>query len=199
MNNRTVEQLNSELRSVARVLRTSLFVIQLFCCSMAQGQTTKIDSLKAVIEAADHDTSICNAYLILGEEIYLNNPDTALIIWQMANDLAQGNLDNDSPPTLEKRYLSFLANALNNIGYIYKNQGDIPLALEYYHKSLKIKEDIGNKKGIATSLNNIGYIYKSQGDIPFAMEYYHKSLKIEEELGNKSGIAISLNNIGYIY
>ena len=79
------------------------------------------------------------------------------------------------------------------------NQGDIPKALEYYHKSLKIREEIGDKKGIANSLNNIGYIYDVQGDIPKGLEYYHKSLKIREEIGDKKGIAMSLNNIGYIY
>ena len=32
----------------------------------------------------------------------------------------------------------------------------------YYTKCLKIKEEIGDKKGIASSLNNIGNIYQSQ-------------------------------------
>jgi two-component sensor histidine kinase len=76
---------------------------------------------------------------------------------------------------------------------------DIPKALEYYHKSFKIQEEIGDKEGIANSLNNIGYVYHNQGDIPKALEYYHKSLKIQEEIGDKEGIAISLNNIGVIY
>ncbi len=178
-----------------------------------------IDSLKSVIDLAEHDTSVCIAYLSWGEEVYLNNPDTALILWQKAHDIAERNLAS-SPPTssadgsskanaeeeasakagtLHKKYLSTLADALNNIGYIYENQGDIPKGLEYYHKSLKIKEEIGNKKGIATSLNNIGYIYMNQGDIPKALEYWHKSLKIREEIGDKEGIATSLNNIGAIY
>ena len=95
--------------------------------------------------------------------------------------------------------LTHLGGALNNIGYVYRNQGDIPKALEYYHKSLKIQEEIGDKSGIATSLNNIGLIYYNQGDLPKALEYYHKSLKIEEEIGNKKGIATSLINIGTIY
>ena len=31
---------------------------------------------------------------------------------------------------------------------IYNDQGDIPKALEYYHRSLKIYEELGDKKGI---------------------------------------------------
>jgi tetratricopeptide (TPR) repeat protein len=103
--------------------------------------------------------------------------------------------DRLSSPILQSLNES-LANALNNIGYLFMNQGDILKALEYYHKSLTIHKEIGDKSGIANSLNNIGGIYHSQGDIPKALEYFHKSLTIEEEIGSKEGIASSLNNIG---
>ncbi len=173
--------------------------------------------MKSVIEKGEHlpdgqagDTSVCNAYLSWGEQVYMSNPDTAVILFHKARETAERNIDSGHPPTssaealakagtLHKKYLSSLADALNNIGYIYNNQGDIPKGLEYYHKSLKIREETGDKKGIANSLNNIGFIYKNQGDIPKGLEYYHKSLKIREEIGDKKGIATSLNNIGVIY
>ena len=173
----------------------------------AQDEST-IDSLTQIIDnPGSHDTSVCNAYLSWGEEVYLNDPDTALILWQKAYDIAEENITmgpsfgsaQDEPPTLKKRYLFFLAQALNNVGYIYGEKGEIQKQSEYYHKSLKIKEEIGDKKGIAMSLNNIGMLYMNQGDISKALGYYHKSLKIREEIGNKKGIAISLNNIGFIY
>jgi tetratricopeptide (TPR) repeat protein len=53
-----------------------------------------------------------------------------------------------------------LQGSLNGIGNIYRAQGDYPQALEYYQRSLAIKEDIGNKKGIAASLNKIAGIYQ---------------------------------------
>ncbi|MBI4648694.1 MAG: tetratricopeptide repeat protein, partial [Bacteroidia bacterium] len=87
----------------------------------------------------------------------------------------------------------------NNIGYIYGNQGDIPRALEFFSKSLNIREEIGDKKGMAGSYNNIGAIYDNQGDIPRALEFYSKSLKIQEEIADKKGMAGSYNNIGAIY
>ena len=208
MNKRTCEQLNSELRIILRPLCYSLFVIQLFYCPFIYSQTPAIDSLKTVIQNAKHDTSVCDAYLALGEQVYLRNPGTALLLWQKAQDLAEKNLANSPRPIFEKKYLLALSAALNNIGYIYKNQGDIPKGLVYYHKSLKIKEDMAElpdpstaragKKGMATSLNNIGLIHMNQGDIFNALEYHHKSLKIQEEIGDKEGISISLNNIGVI-
>ena len=68
------------------------------------------------------------------------------------------------------------ANSFINIGFIYENQGDIPMALEYWYRSLKIYEEIGDKLGIATSLNNIGNIYENQGDMINAIDYYLKSI-----------------------
>ncbi|MBL4733857.1 MAG: tetratricopeptide repeat protein [Flavobacteriales bacterium] len=92
-----------------------------------------------------------------------------------------------------------VATSFNNIGSIYDYQGDIPRALQYYHKSLKIREGLDDKKGIGYSLNNIGFTHKAQGNNIEALEYYFRSLKIREEIGHKSGIATSLNNIGFIY
>lgn len=113
--------------------------------------------------------------------------------------IIQKSLNKNPSSSIKKSLMFSLASALNNIGYVYSNQGDIPKTLEYYHKALAIQEEIGYKEGIATSLNNIGYVYSNQGDIPKALEYYNKSLKIFEETGNKKGIASSLNNIGSIY
>lgn len=188
-------------------------LIILTCSAKTRGQhvtsgegSRTIDSLKLVIEKVEHDTSVCQAYLSWGEQVYMSNPDTALVLWQKALDIAARNVlqgpSNALPAGqagLEKKYLSALADALNNIGYIYGEKGEITKALEYYHKSLKIEEEIGNKQGIATSINNIGYIYKNQGDIPKTLEYFHKSLKIYEGIGYKKGIAMTLNNIGSIY
>jgi class 3 adenylate cyclase/tetratricopeptide (TPR) repeat protein len=66
-------------------------------------------------------------------------------------------------------------------------------------KSVQVKEEIGDKKGIASSLNNIGNIYQDQGNYSRALEYYQKSLAIKEEIADKNGIASSQNNIGIIY
>ena len=168
---------------------------------------SSVDSLKSVIETAMHlrnsparDTSICRAYLDWGEQVYLSNPDTALILWQRAKVIARKNLKaNQLTVILKKKYLSSLADALNNIGAIYNYKGNIAKGLEYYFSSLKIQKELGIQEEIATCLNNIGFTYNSFGNIAKGLEYYHKSLKLYEEAGDKSGEATSLNNIGYVY
>mgnify|MGYP002359253748 FL=1 len=161
-------------------------------------QDRTIDSLKLALKNANHDTTRCN---ILYEMIEAENDYK---IWSVYNDqllkLSEKGATVSGPTTSIKIfYLKHLAGALNNIGFLSRNQGDIPKALDYYHRSLKIEEEIKNKEGIAISLSNIGVIYNYQGDIPKALDYFHKSLNIQEEIKDKLGIATSLNFIGLIY
>ncbi|MES2761768.1 MAG: tetratricopeptide repeat protein [Bacteroidota bacterium] len=151
-----------------------------------------------VLKTTKDDKTRCN---ILSELIDEENDDN---IWPLYNEqllkLAQSGSVKFAGDSAQKHfYLKHLAGALNNIGFLAQNQGDIPKALEYYLRSLKIEEEIKNKKGIAYSLNNVGSIYKDQGDITKGLEYYHKSLRIREEINDKKGIANALNNIGIIH
>ena len=161
------------------------------------GQNSTIDSLKFALKNAKHDTTRCAVYLALGEQILLEKPDSAIILWKKVQILAEKNLSISS--SLKRNYLISLANSLNNIGTVYDDQGQVTQALEYYHKSLKINEEISDNVGISSNLNNIGYIYCNQGDFAKALDYYERSLKIRESQKDKRGIAGTLNNIGNIY
>jgi tetratricopeptide (TPR) repeat protein len=154
-----------------------------------------MDSLKFALKNARHDTTRCN---VLNALIEAESDDN---IWPKYNDelktIAEKNIANNVSP--KKVYLQHLADALNNIGYLANNRGNVSKALKYYHESLKITEEVGDKNGIAGTLNNIGSICYNQGNIARALEYLLKSLTIREDIGDKTGIAQSLNNIGFIY
>jgi tetratricopeptide (TPR) repeat protein len=155
-----------------------------------------IDSLKLALKNAKHDTTRCNILSILAETASDEE-------WPAYNEellkLAQKCASTVTTDILKRFYSKHYAVTLNNIGFLAKQQGNIPKSLEYLHNSLKIQEEIMDKKGMANSLINIGAIYLDQKDIPKALEYYHKSLKIQEEIMDKSGIAYSLINIGFTY
>lgn len=174
-----------------------LVVISVLFQFILFGQNRKIDSLKLLVQNAKHDTTRCELYVKIGNRFYSENPDSAINYWQKAQLLAETNLPNSA--AIKLSYLKILSNALSNIGLIYQAQGDIPKALEYGHKSLKIQEEIGDKGAIAGSLNIIGHVFKGQGEVSKALEYFQKSLKIIEEIGDKQGITGSLNSIGGIY
>lgn len=109
---------------------------------------------------------------------------------------AEDALQREHDPNLTWTYKRFLERALNNIGYYYHYQGNIPQSLEYYHKSLKLGEEIHDTLGLATSLNNIGAVYDDQGDIEKMMAHYEQALAYYEAVGNKDGIATGLTNVG---
>lgn len=147
-----------------------------------------------------HDTILAKAYLGLSEILYVANLDTLAPLCFKAKEIAERNLSKKNLSKKERKvFLGIISDALNNIGYVYKTKGDIDLALKYYHESLKIHQEIGDKPGTATSLNNIGFVYRSQGNVYLALEYYQKALSIQEELNDHEGMASLFNNIGIIY
>ncbi|MFH1319197.1 MAG: tetratricopeptide repeat protein [Bacteroidota bacterium] len=170
-------------------------------------QSRTIDSLKTVIETADHacpepcrgDTIKVKAINELAGKFITTKPDTAIELAKQALELSK---------TLE--YIKGQIASYQNIGYVNYVQSDYEQARTNWQKMLELREQLGDKQGMAASYNNIGLIYWNQSDYPLALDYYFKSLKIEEELlerrGNpdeigrrKQGIAMSYNNIGVIY
>ena len=67
---------------------------------------------------------------------------------------------------------------LNNIGMVYKGQGNYSEAINYYHHCLEIQEKVKGKGNIdtASTLKNIGIVYKSQGNYSEAIKYYQRCL-----------------------
>jgi tetratricopeptide (TPR) repeat protein len=114
-----------------------------------------------------------------------------------------------------------IAASYNNIGTVYYSQTDqepdsalrgikLNKALENYLASLKIREELNDKKGISNCFHNIGNVYFAQAEkesiaslrskkLGEALKNYFASLKIREAIGNKAGIAISYSNIGNVY
>ncbi len=132
----------------------------------------------------------------LSQAVYIKALEYYFKALKMAEELGDRNL---------------IAIQLGNIGSVYLSQANshnvhpverdslLNRALDYYFKSLKMSEELGNKNGIATTLGNIGIVYYSQADYTKALEYYFKALKMSEELGYKKLQAFALGNIGSLY
>ena len=79
-----------------------------------------------------------------------------------------------------------------------QRRGSYAEALAHYERSLKIKEELGNRSGIAMCLYEIGNLHYLRGSYAEALAHYERSLKIEEELGSRSNIASSLGQMGQL-
>jgi len=157
-----------------------------------------IDSLKRALKIAKHDTTRCK---ILNAMIDAENDDS---VWpnynQELKNITEKNIDNirstDPQSVFFKKYL---AASINNLGFLAQNKGDFPQAIDFFEKSMKIREEINDKDGIAQSLNNIGTIYKNKGQMELALKHYNKSSLFYEKSNNLEGMANSITNVGAVY
>lgn len=158
----------------------------------------KTDSILEILKNVKQDAKTAAAYVALSDELYISKIDTVIPLCLKAIEITD-EIYKTANNSEKNSLLITKSNAINNIGYVLKQQGNTAKALEWYEKSLKIREQLHDKKGIATSYNNIGLIYNNQGDIAKALDYYKSALKIQKEINDLRGIAISSNNIGFIY
>jgi signal transduction histidine kinase len=71
-----------------------------------------------------------------------------------------------------------LAMTYNNLGIVYKYQGNYSKAIEYYKRSLAIGESTGNQFLIAANMTNIGNVFAMQKEYQKAIEYNTGGLDI---------------------
>ncbi|MHC4559364.1 MAG: tetratricopeptide repeat protein [Planctomycetota bacterium] len=124
----------------------------------------------------------------------LTRATTLLIRWGFGRYLE--SLCTKIMPKLQSKTQPIL---IHNVGILLQGRGDYASALTQYEKSLKIDEELGNRKGMAASLHHIGWIHQEHGDYAAALAQYEKSLKILEELGDREGVSKSLHHIGMIH
>jgi serine phosphatase RsbU (regulator of sigma subunit) len=157
-----------------------------------------VDSCVNAFHKATHDTDKVDAIVHIIEESWDYN------VWPKYNEWLEGYLSNklsasNLDPLVVWKLKEAKAIVFNTKGYFYDDKGDIPKAIEFYHESLKIREEIKDLEGMALSYNNIGGIYHFMEDFPLALDYYQKSLDIEIELQDTVGMARSYSNMGIIY
>jgi tetratricopeptide (TPR) repeat protein len=91
------------------------------------------------------------------------------------------------------------ATLMQEIADNYEDKGDYDRAMELYHNSLCIREELGDKKNIAGISLRLGALYRNMGDYEKARELYFKCLAIAEEIGDRTTMAGALHKIGEIY
>jgi tetratricopeptide (TPR) repeat protein len=165
------------------------------------GQNERIDSLLILLRTDKPDTTKLIHLYLLSDECetignYSEGLNYAAQLIQLSDSILKKNNSNESLIRTVKKYK---AKAYSNSGIIYDDQGNYPAALQNHFTSLKIMEEINDKKGIASSLNNIGIIYDEQRNFPEALKNYFASLEIKKSLGDRKGIGSAYTNIGVVY
>ena len=148
------------------------------------------DSLMAVWhDAARPDTVRFAARYSVMREQHRTAPSDSLVQWSA--ELIAFAADHH----LEKHR----GMALNTLGNAYFNKGDYARAVESYTSSVRIFQQLGDRRNEAVSLNGLSNAASTTGDLAHAIEYLTRSLRIAEEFKDSSLIARVLGNIGVSY
>lgn len=100
---------------------------------------------------------------------------------------------------LAKTYKRYQATAINDLGMYYREKGDVLRALEFFHKSLIMFEELRYAYYVGESYNNLATVYFDIGDKAKALEFYKKSYDILKNISGKSELLQVLANVAYMY
>lgn len=168
-----------------KLLKSLLVILFIYASTKLPAQVSPVDSLLSILKTAKEDTNKVNILFQLSEQCVVED---ILKYAQQSLALAE-----------KLKYEKGIANAYNNIAFVYHNQGQIQKALEYYSQALAIQEKIKNDVGLATALSNVASIYDDQNQIEKSLEYNLRALKLFRKINRQEGVGISLNNIGVLY
>jgi predicted ATPase/DNA-binding SARP family transcriptional activator len=86
--------------------------------------------------------------------------------------------------------------AHNVAGAMALMQADYASALRHHDRSLAVRRELADQRGIAGSLNNLANVLLELGDTNGAEQAYGEALQINRAMGNRSWASINLSNLG---
>ena len=92
-----------------------------------------------------------------------------------------------------------LSYILNNLGVIYRKLDKYDDAIRIYHRSLQIKEELNDRKGLANTYHNLGSAHVHQGKQAEAIQYFEQARQLFTELGDLTEVQSVSMGIGTGY
>ena len=177
-----------------------LTLVLVYATSFSVAQVTDVDSLISALQKMKEDTNKLKKLNDLAEQLWRTGDfqagkkysDDALKLAELLS------LDPTSSQLLHSIKIA-LGSTYSNIGIIYAQQGNYPEALKYQLKVLKIREETGNKMGMAVVYGNLGAINFLLGEYEASLKYQLLSLALNKKNNNKVGIASAYGNIGNVF
>ncbi|MTI33639.1 histidine kinase dimerization/phosphoacceptor domain -containing protein [Xanthovirga aplysinae] len=92
-----------------------------------------------------------------------------------------------------------LGAAYNQIGMLYWNQKNYPLAIQYGKEAIEVDEKLGNPQVLGNDYLNLGEAFRLQGNLKEATHHFEKALQLYTKADFQMGIAYALGNLGLVY
>jgi CHAT domain-containing protein len=91
------------------------------------------------------------------------------------------------------------AGALNNLGALYRQQGESQRAKESIERALALYRQLGYRSSVASTLINLSGLYLDLGELLNALQAGKEALEIQQSRGDGSGEAESLARLGMAF
>ncbi|MBE7470967.1 MAG: tetratricopeptide repeat protein [Anaerolineales bacterium] len=113
----------------------------------------------------------------------------AIVSYQHALNLFQ----NQGTYSEEQRRV--LAQTLNGLGFVYREQGNFDQAKDSHIQALKLSEQNGDRQREAEALNFLGVLARYQRQLAASHLYLRQALTIRQAIGDRAGEGASLTNL----
>lgn len=185
-------------KSITQYIKGLLLLTVLMLGHISVAQTR--DSLLNAYKKATHDTSRINTLLSYGEQVYMQDPDSAERIWKTCFKLSNENQKlNSKDPLLNKAYRRLSTYSVLNLAAIQTLKGDIASATNSYKNCIKDFTELGDNYGLGNSFLNYGQLLINTGAIDSSTYFTEKGLVLFKKINKKELIGTALNNLGLLY
>lgn len=164
--------------SKLRIKAIVLFLLGCLCLNFAQSQDPVVDSLQQLLKEVKEYPKKVDLLNDLAWEYKIDRPDEARRLLEQSILLAQNS-----------HYPKGEAQAYNYFGVVETIAENLEAAEGYYTQALSIRQQIGDKAGVASLYNNIGNLRGELGDQAGALSNLEKSLALRVELQDTIRIA----------
>jgi signal transduction histidine kinase len=166
-----------------------LLIFHLINSFIINGQNNIIDSLQKVLATQQEDTNKALTLNRLSENLLTENQTKKSMEYSNASILLSHKLN----------FKRIEGSAYENRAYGYFQLGDFSNGEKDLSVAMRIRKEIGDKRGIAQSYTSVGSLYYQLDNYPQALQNLYEGLKLFQEIGNKKGTAEALELLSSIY
>ncbi|EKU96560.1 filamentous hemagglutinin family N-terminal domain protein [Leptolyngbya sp. PCC 7375] len=130
---------------------------------------------------------------IATEHSYFGNYSEAIKLYQQSLLISQKHQNREHQNRVQEGQIHA------NLGNTFLATRNFTKAIEHYHQSLMIFQELDNPSGEGQILRSLGNVHLSLGQYEQAIELYQKSLSIAQDIGNPYGEGEILSNLGNVY
>lgn len=170
-------------------MRSWILVTVLFVCSLVQGQTPYLDSLRLALQKpVSSDTMRVFQYNEIAWTYLDYSLDSTYFYLQKGLELAR-----------RKHYANGVMDAKNTLGVYYRLNSQYPEAIRTYEELIGLRQKYHQENKLVGAYSNLGSVYLEKGNYAQALKNYQEAIDIARKFKDDENVLILYTNLGVAY